>query len=118
MLREAQIISESSVLAESPPPLDPLCPYHLSQCVLISKFFHLSDLIFTVLPQEGDAAGRFNKEDEGSKGSHGALPEAQSNLYTPILTRCSYSKQREDDLRSGQSPKLRKTRKEKGLSID
>lgn len=74
--------------------------------MLISKFLHLSDLILTVLPQEGDAAGRFNKEDEGSKGSHGALPGAQSNLHTSILTRCSYIKQREDDLKSGLSPKL------------
>lgn len=78
----------------------------MSHCVLISTFLHLSDLILTVLPQERDAAGRFNKEDEGSKGSHGALPGAQSNLHTPILTRCSYSKQREDDLRPGQDSKL------------
>lgn len=70
---------------------DPLCPYHLSHCVLISKFLHLSDLILTVLPQVGDDAGRFKKEDEGSKGSHGALPGAQSNLHTTILTRYSYS---------------------------
>lgn len=74
--------------------------------MLISKFLHLSDLILTVLPQVGDDAGRFKKEDEGSKGSHGALPGAQSNLHTTILTRYGYSKQREDDLRSGLNSKL------------
>lgn len=95
---------------------DPSCPYHLSCCVLIFKFLQLSDLILTGLPQEGDAAGQFNREDEGGNSSHGTLPGVPSNLCTHILTRCSYNEQREDDLRSGLNPKLCK-RLGKGNSL-
>lgn len=89
--------------------------------MLISKFLHLSDLILTVLPQVGNAVERFNKEDEGSKGSHGALPGPQSKFHTTILTRYSYSKKREDDLRSGLNSELCKVKKKKrnmtGLTV-